>query len=84
MLRRGNEPPLTRFPLRRNNMANGESMFLFAVHPEFVRFFCPMQWSSAVGAGDAAAHPLAKFFGAKLVRFGQIWLELGEICVNLR
>jgi len=24
-------------------------------------------------------HPLPKFFGAKLIRFGQIWLDLGKI-----
>jgi len=30
----------------------------------------------AVGAGDAA---FSKFLGAKFVRFGQIWLDLGGV-----
>jgi len=29
-------------------------------------------------------HPLAKSFWAKLVRFGQIWLDLSEIWSKLR
>jgi len=28
-------------------------------------------------------HPLAKMFWAKLVKFGQIWLDLGEIQAKL-
>jgi len=29
-------------------------------------------------------HTLAEIFWTKLVRFGQIWLDLGEIHANLR
>jgi len=29
-------------------------------------------------------HPLAEILSAKLVRFGQNWLDLGEIWVRLR
>jgi len=28
-------------------------------------------------------HPLANYFEKKLIRLGQIWLDLGEICANL-
>jgi len=29
-------------------------------------------------------HPLVKKFEARLIRFGQIWLDLGEILAKLR
>jgi len=37
----------------------------------------------AVGAGNTAASPGKKIW-TKLIRFGHIRLELGEICSNLR
>jgi len=38
-----------------------------------------MRWAgSAVGARDAIVS-LATFFWIKLIRFGQIWLDLGKI-----
>jgi len=45
-------------------------------------------WSSAVGAGDAAAYP-SKFFWGKFlfnlqiwVKFGHIWVKFGQIPVK--
>jgi len=32
----------------------------------------------------AMLHPIAKVFSAKLIKFGQIWLDLGEIWAKLR
>jgi len=41
--------------------------------------------SNAIGAGNAegAAAFLAKLVWAKLIRFGQIWLDFGEIWANV-
>jgi len=39
--------------------------------------------NSAVRAGDAATSSI-KCFEAKLIRFGQIWLDLVEICKKIK
>jgi len=49
-------------------------------------FQLPSEWFvSIVEVGDAeeAAHPLARAFWAKLIRFGQFLLDLGKIWVKL-
>jgi len=47
----------------------------------------PSNASTAVRNGDAARDAAAspeKILGAKLIRFGQIWLDLGKIRGKLR
>jgi len=46
--------------------------------PRLTQWFSP----SGVGARDAAAS-LSKIFWAKLIRFGQIWLNLAKVRQNL-
>jgi len=50
---------------------------------ELLKSFGLTRRGSAVGAGDAAAFPSRFFLGGKVIRFGQILLDLGEMWGNL-